>query len=84
MYKLRYTEAVEAVWDSLPDGAREEFEHAIAAACEDPWAKTQPRDEDDPQDVRRLLILRHTATALLIIEGPPIRWVYARHIDYLG
>jgi mRNA-degrading endonuclease RelE of RelBE toxin-antitoxin system len=62
VYKLRYTEAAEAVWDSLPEQAREEFERAIAAACEDPWARTKPRDGDDPRDVRRLLVLRHTVT----------------------
>jgi hypothetical protein len=84
VYKLRYTEAAEAVWDSLPEQARDEFERALVAVCEDPWVRTKPRNNDDPRDVRRLLLLRLTTTALLIIEGPPVRWVYIRHIDYLG
>jgi hypothetical protein len=84
VYKLRYTEAVEAVWDSLPEPARDEFARAITAVCEDPWAQTKPRDGDDPKDVRRLLLLRHTATAMLIMDAPPVRRVYIRHIDYLG
>ncbi|MET8956729.1 hypothetical protein [Streptomyces sp. NPDC004533] len=83
MYKLRYTEAVEAVWDSLPEQANDEFSRAIGAVCEDPWARTEPHSED-PRDVRRVLRLDHTVAALLIMDAPPIRRVYIRHIDYLG
>ncbi|MFL4904862.1 hypothetical protein ACJ6WF_17145 [Streptomyces sp. MMS24-I2-30] len=83
MYKLRHTAAVEAVWDSLPAPADEEFSRAIIAVCEDPWAHTEPRD-GDPRDVRRILILQHTVATLLIMDAPPVRRVYLRHVDYLG
>ncbi|QLJ01506.1 hypothetical protein HZZ00_11040 [Streptomyces sp. NEAU-sy36] len=84
MYKLRYEEAVESVWDSLPDAARAELDDVLPVVCKDPWGRTEPRSEDDPRDVRRTLTLKHTTLALLIMDGPPVQRVYIRHIDYLG
>ncbi|PJE97610.1 hypothetical protein CUT44_10700 [Streptomyces carminius] len=82
MYKLRYDAAVEAVWDSLPDDARQELDRAVLGVCEDPYESTEPHSDDEPY--RRVLVLRHTAVALLIMDAPPIRRVYIRHIDLIG
>ncbi|WPO69948.1 hypothetical protein [Streptomyces sp. KN37] len=84
MYKLHSTKAADAVWESLPDEALREFNEAIRLACEDPWVHTEPRERDDPRDVRRTITLQHTVAALLIIEGPPLRWLYLRNLDDLG
>ncbi|MPY47102.1 type II toxin-antitoxin system RelE family toxin [Streptomyces acidicola] len=83
MYKLRYSKAVEAVWDALPDDARAELDRALIGICQDPWAHTEPRS-DDLRDVERTCALQHTAIALLVIAAPPVRRVYLRNIDYLG
>ncbi|NEA52381.1 hypothetical protein [Streptomyces sp. SID10815] len=83
MYKLRYSPPVEAVWDSLPDQARDEFTRAIAAACDDPWKHTKPRGED-PRDVRRILHLQHTVAGLLIMEAATFGRIYVDSLDYLS
>lgn len=71
MYSLRYERHVEAVWDSLPDQARDEFDRAIVAVCENPYATTKPHPKDG--DVKRMLVLEHTRAVLVIIE--PVRRV---------
>lgn len=81
MFKLRYSDAVEAVWDSLPDEAREELDQAIPDVCADPYARTLERRGDK---YRRTLTLMHTVIGLLIIDAPPIQRVYIKSIDYLG
>ncbi|MFD1832802.1 type II toxin-antitoxin system RelE/ParE family toxin [Streptomyces desertarenae] len=83
MYKLRYSTAVEAVWDALPDEAREELDAAILGVCEDPYAATEPHSDSEPH--RRVLTLRHTAVACVVIDGPPgVRRIRIHSIDYLG
>jgi hypothetical protein len=42
VYELRYDATIEAVWDSLPEQVRDEFDRAILAACEDPYGATEP------------------------------------------
>lgn len=84
MYKLRYEPPVEAVWDSLPGDAREEFDHAIRLACQDPWTHTRPRSDDDHRDVRRALSLQLTYSTLIVIDAPHLRRLLLRRIHYLG
>jgi len=68
VYELRYDATIEAVWDSLPDQARDEFDRAILAACEDPFGATEPYGIDD--GVTRTLVLTHTVAVLLISQAP--------------
>lgn len=83
MYLLRYSKAVEAVWDALPDDARAELERALVVICQAPWTHTEPRS-DDPRDAERTRALQHTAIAVLVIDEPSGRLVYLANIDYLG
>lgn len=79
MYSLRYPPHVEAVWDSLPDDARAEFDRAIGAVCEDPFAHTTPHASDG--DVKRLLILDHTRAVLVVIKQPQrVRILDLKHL----
>jgi hypothetical protein len=80
VYRLRYEADVEAVWDALPDSARHELDAALIDVCRDPYATTEPNGTDG--DVQRLLILKHTATLLLLIE-PGMR-IRILRIRYLG
>lgn len=81
MYSLRYEGDVAAVWDSLPDDARQEFDHAIFAVCEDPYATTIPHGADG--DVKRLLMLDHTLAVLVIFKHPLLR-VRILELKHLG
>lgn len=81
MYKLRHERAAEAVWDALPDDARTEFDRALVAVCEDPYATTEAAGEDS--DVKRILTLRHSMVVVLVIR-PPIGRVRIMNIRYLG
>ena len=83
MYQLRYSKAVEAVWDALPDDARAELDRALVVICQAPWTHTEPRS-DDPHDMERARALQHTAIAVLVIDAPPARRIYLRNIEYLG
>lgn len=83
MYKLRYSPAVEAVWDALPDEARAELDGALVELCHDPFARPEPRG-GERDDVARLLTLRHTVVSVVVITAPPVRRVYLRHIHHLG
>ncbi|MGW5733044.1 MULTISPECIES: type II toxin-antitoxin system RelE family toxin [Streptomyces] len=83
MYKLRYSEAAEEVWDSLPDVARDEFERAIVAVCEDPYAKTESHGGDDA-DVKRILTLEYTAAMIVVIEVPTGKRVRVTRLRYIG
>lgn len=68
MYELRYDPTIEAVWDSLPDQARDEFDQAILAACEDPIGSTEPWGIDD--GITRTLVRTHVFAMLLVTETP--------------
>lgn len=68
MYELRYDATIEAVWDSLPETARDELDRAIYAACQDPYGTTQPYGIDD--GVTRTLVLTHSLAVLLISQAP--------------
>jgi plasmid stabilization system protein ParE len=84
VYKLRYKQAIESVWNSLPDEARAEFDRAILQVCEDPYATTKSRNHDDPRDVRRTLTLRHTRTILVIFNTETVKRVRILRITHLG
>jgi hypothetical protein len=81
VFKLRYDAAIEAVWDSLPDEAREELNQAIPEICRGPYVRSMERRGDKH---RRVLTLRHTVIGLLVMDAPPIRRVYIKSIDHLG
>jgi hypothetical protein len=83
VYKLDYSKAVEAVWDSRPYDARAELERALVVICQAPWTHTEPRG-DDFYDDERTRALQHTALALLVVDRPPVRRVFLLNIDYLG
>lgn len=79
MYSLRYPPHVEAVWDSLPDDARAEFDGAISAVCEDPFATTTPHQADG--DIKRLLILKRTRAVLVVFKQPQrVRILDLKHL----
>ncbi|GAA0501250.1 hypothetical protein [Streptomyces olivaceiscleroticus] len=80
MYELRYDPTVEAVWDSLPETARDELDRAILAACQDPQAATEPYGEDD--GVMRSLVLPHVM-AVLLVNHAPRQTVRILQISYL-
>jgi hypothetical protein len=82
VYSLRYERHVEPVWDALPDDAREEFDRAILAACEDPYAHTQPYTTDG--EVKRVITTQHTRAVLVIINAPPIQRIRILDLTYLG
>lgn len=81
MYKLRYTPAVEAVWDSLRGEARAELDEALRHLIEDPRDGAQPHP-DDP-DVKFILTLKHTAVVFVIFETPTIKRIRLLGIEPL-
>ncbi|MGW6741688.1 hypothetical protein ACWGDX_13335 [Streptomyces sp. NPDC055025] len=81
MYELRYDPIIEAVWDSLLESAREEFDQAILTVCEDPFEATEPYGIDD--GVTRMLALAHTFAVLLITQAPS-KTVRILQISHLG
>ncbi|MFD9072835.1 hypothetical protein [Streptomyces lasiicapitis] len=81
MYELRYDPTIEAVWDSLPEQARDEFDRAILIACEDPFGATEPYGIDD--GVTRTLVLQRTV-AVLLISHTPRKILRILQITHLG
>ncbi|MGW6026555.1 hypothetical protein [Streptomyces sp. NPDC055099] len=81
MYELRYDATIEAVWDSLPQPARDAFDRALIAACEDPYGVTEPYGIDD--GVTRTLALDQTV-AVLLLTHPPWKMLRILQITYLG
>lgn len=80
IYRLHYDPGMEAVHDAMPPGASEELSLALAAACENPLAATEPYGIDEPYN--RLLVTRHAAVMLFIAHTT--KTVNVTHIDYLG
>jgi hypothetical protein len=81
VYELRYDPTIEAVWDSLPDQARDEFDRALLDACQDPYGTTDPYGIDD--GVTRTLVLQRTV-AVLLISHAPRKIVRILQITHLG
>lgn len=65
MYRLKYDPAAEAVHDALPVEASNELTVALAAACDDPLAATEPFGLVDDGIMRKIL-LPDSFTVLLI------------------
>jgi hypothetical protein len=81
VYELRYDPIIEAVWDSLPEQARDRFDRAILAACEDPFGTTEPYGIDD--GITRTLVLSDT-TAVLLVSHAPRKILRILQITHLG
>ena len=80
MYALRCDAVNQAIWDGLPDEARERLALALAAACENPIAATQPYGEDD--GIMRTLV---TGDILAVIYlGHQTKTLHIYGIEYLG
>ncbi|WP_116214975.1 hypothetical protein [Streptomyces olivoreticuli] len=65
VYRLKYDLAAEAVHDALPPEASERLSLALAAACDDPIASTEPYGEDD--GVVRMIVTEHVIGVLLAL-----------------
>ncbi|MER7623909.1 hypothetical protein [Streptomyces sp. NPDC126503] len=79
-YRLKYDPAAEAVHEAMPHGPSETLTLALAAACENPLAATQPYGEDD--GVIRTLVTDDAFAVLLI--GDTLKTVTVLQVSYLG
>lgn len=80
MYRLKYDPAAEAVHEAMPAAASEALTLALADACHDPTAATQPYGEDD--GVVRMLVTAEAFAVLLI--GHQTKTITALQVTYLG
>ncbi|UXY25022.1 hypothetical protein N8I84_42100 (plasmid) [Streptomyces cynarae] len=80
MYRLKYDPAAEAVHEAMPSAASEFLTLALADACHDPIAVTEPYGEDD--GVVRMLITEHAFAVLLI--GDTLKTITVLQVTYLG
>ncbi|WP_424891165.1 hypothetical protein [Streptomyces sp. XH2] len=79
-YRLRYDRAAEPVHDALPPEASERLSLALAAACDDPIAATEPYGEDD--SVVRMLVTEHVIAVLLV--GQITKTLTVLQLSYTG
>ncbi len=79
-YRLKYDLASEAVHDALPPEASERLSLALAAACDDPIASTEPYGEGD--GVVRMIPTEHVIGVLLI--GQITKTLTALQLSYTG
>jgi hypothetical protein len=80
MYRLKYDPAAEAVHESMPPAASEALTLALADACHDPLAATQPYGEND--GVVRTLVTQQAFAVLLI--GDTLKTITVLQVTYLG
>jgi hypothetical protein len=80
MYRLQYNPGIEAVHDLLPDALSLRFSEALARACEDPIAHTEPYGIDD--GVTRTLVVGDVFAVLLI--GHQTKTLTVLAASYLG
>ncbi|MDT0608825.1 hypothetical protein [Streptomyces lancefieldiae] len=80
MYRLKYDPAAEAVHEAMPAVASEALTLALAAACHDPIAATEPYGEDD--GIMRMLVTEHSFAALLV--GQTLKTITVLQVTYLG
>lgn len=80
MYRLKYDAAADAVHEAMPPGASEALTLALANACYDPIAATQPYGEDD--GIMRMIITEHAFGVLLI--GHQTKTITVLQITFLG
>jgi hypothetical protein len=80
MYRLKYDPAAEAVHEAMPPAASEALTLALADACHDPIAASQPYGEDD--GVVRMIVTDQALAVLLV--GETLKTVTVLQINYLG
>jgi hypothetical protein len=80
MYRLKYDPAVEAVHEAMPPAASETLTLALADACYDPIAVTEPYGEDD--GVVRMLVTEQAFAVLLV--GNTLKTITVLQVTYLG
>jgi hypothetical protein len=80
VYRLHYDPAVEAVHDSLPEEARIKLSAALAAACDDPIAATEPYGHTD--EYLRLVVTEQAFAVLYL--GHTYKTINVLQIHYLG
>lgn len=80
MYRLKYDPAAEAVHEAMPPAASETLTLALADACHDPLAATEPYGEDD--GVMRMIVTQQAFAVLLV--GNTLKIVTVLQITYLG
>ncbi|MFC8065462.1 hypothetical protein [Streptomyces sp. NPDC057293] len=80
MYRLKYDPAAEAVHEAMPAAASESLTLALAAACHDPLAVTQPYGEDD--GVMRMIVTDQAFAVLLV--GHQAKTLTVLQVTYLG
>ncbi|MET9445039.1 hypothetical protein [Streptomyces sp. NPDC006610] len=80
MYRLKYDPAAEAVHEAMPAAASESLTLALAEACHDPIAASQPYGEDD--GIVRMIVTDQALAVLLV--GETLKTVTVLQINYLG
>ena len=80
MYRLKYDPAAEAVHEAMPPAASETLTLALADACHDPLAATQPYGEDD--GIMRMIVTEHAFAVLLV--GQTLKTITVLQVTYLG
>lgn len=80
MYRLKYDPAAEAVHEAMPPAASETLTLALADACRDPLAATQPYGEDD--GVMRMIVTEQAFAVILI--GQAFKTITVLQVTYLG
>ena len=80
MYRLKYDPAAEAVHEAMPPAASETLTLALADACHDPLAVSEPYGEDD--GVVRMLVTEQAFAVLLI--GRQAKTITVLQVTYLG
>jgi hypothetical protein len=80
IYRLKYDPAAEAVHEAMPPAASEALTLALADACYDPIAATEPYGEDD--GVVRMLVTKQVFAVLLI--GETMKTITVLQVTYLG
>lgn len=79
IYRLKYDPAAEAVHEAMPATASETLTLALAAACHDPIAATEPYGEDD--GVMRMIVTEQAFAVLLV--GNTLKTITVLQINYL-
>ncbi|MFE2297947.1 hypothetical protein ACFXAW_07100 [Streptomyces sp. NPDC059445] len=80
IYRLKYDPAAEAVREAMPAPASEALTLALADACHDPLAATEPYGEDD--GVMRMIVTEQAFAVLLV--GQTLKTITVLQINYLG
>ena len=80
MYRLKYDPAAEAVHEAMSAPASEALTLALADACHDPLAVTEPYGEDD--GVMRMIVTEQAFAVLLI--GNTLKTITVLQVTYLG